>query len=349
MKLENNSSTSVSVLSVAFVVCVLSFRASALPTNWQHVQTFEIAAPGLMKFSLPTDTLSAARPALEDLRLHDANGNELPFFIERPKPAGKTARAAESVSVVLNPTSTVITLETGLAQPLEGVLLESPGVSFIKSVRIEGSADGKAWQTIADHQPIFREHYGASQLRLAVPPAAWRWLRLTVDDKRTLPVPFTGAKVFAAAAEPTPSEWQPATIVERVENPGETRLTLNLGAANLDVAAIRIETTDPLFTRLVTFVVPVVAEDGVSEQTIGQGCVYRVAVEGADAAEQLALPLELRVRSRELVVLIRNQDSPPLAITGVRVERRPVFFGFAPRSAGTYRLLTSNSRLHKPV
>lgn len=339
MKIQNKLLAALALVSVS---------AAALPTDWQHAQTFEVAAPGLVKFSLPTDTLSAARPALEDLRLHDAEGNELPFFIERPTPAGKTARAAKTFSTALNASSTVITLETGLAQPLDAVALDSPAASFIKSVRVEASNDSQNWQTVADRQPVFREQWGASQLRIAVPAAAWRWLRLTVDDKRTLPVPFTGAKVFAAAAEPVPSEWQPAPIVERVENPGETRLTLNLGAANLDVASVKIETTDPLFTRSVTLAEPVVAEDGVREQNIGGGCIYRVAVEGRDAAENLAVPLESRVRSRELIVTIRNQDSPPLAITGVRVERRPVNLVFAPRAAGTYRLLTGNRRCAAP-
>jgi hypothetical protein len=46
------------------------------------------------------------------------------------------------------------------------------------------------------------------------------------------------------------------TIAERYENPGETRLTLNLGAANLNVATIQIETPESLFTRQVTLAVP---------------------------------------------------------------------------------------------
>jgi hypothetical protein len=90
--------------------------------------------------------------------------------------------------------------------------------------------------------------------------------------------------------------------------------------------------------------VPVVSEDAVSEQTIGQGCVYRVAVEGQQTVENLTLPLETRVRSRELLLLIHNQDSPPLAITGVRVERRPVNLVFMARAAGSFHLLTGNSR-----
>jgi len=345
MKLKNNSSGKwLCVLAIGWCLS----GSAALPSDWRHEQRFDVAAPGLLKLSLPVETLDATRPALEDLRLYDAAGNEVPFFIEHPTPASKIVRAAKSFQVSLNANITVITLETGLTQPLDGVALETPAGNFIKAVRVEGSADGKSWQPLAERQPIFREQYGASQLSVAIPSGAWRWLRLTVDDARTQPIPFTGARVHAAAAEATAMELQPANIVERNENPGETRLTLNLGAANLDIASVQIETAEPLFTRAVTLAVPIVSEDAAREQTIGGGTVYRIAVEGNQSSSNLSLPLETRVRSRELLLLIRNQDSPPLSVTAVRVERRPVYLVFMARAAGVHHLLTGNSRCAAP-
>ena len=138
---------------------------AALPAEWQHAQQFDVAAPGLVKISLPVETLDAARPALEDLRLCDDAGNELPFLIARPMPSPKAVQSAKSFQVSLNAAATVITLETGLAQPLDGVTLETPAANFIKAVRVEGSADGQNWQRLAQGQPIFRQLSGASQLR----------------------------------------------------------------------------------------------------------------------------------------------------------------------------------------
>ena len=113
------------------------------------MQQFDIAAPGLVKISLPVETLDAARPALEDLRLWDDAGNELPFLITRPVPSAKAVQSARSFQVSLNASTTVITLETGLAQPLDGVTLESPAANFIKAVRVDGSADGQNWQRLS--------------------------------------------------------------------------------------------------------------------------------------------------------------------------------------------------------
>jgi len=325
-----------------FVLAIGLAANAALPGGWQTEQHFEIAAPGLVKLSLPAATLDSARPALEDLRLCDDAGNELPFLIEHPAPAGKLVQNAKSFQVSLNATTTVITLETGLAQPLDGVTLESPTGNFIKAVRVDGSADGKSWQPLAQGQPIFRQQFGASHLHISFSAAVWRWLRLTVDDQRSQAIPFTGAQVCAAAAEATPGEIQTVAIAGRNENPGETRLTLNLGAANLDVASVKIETDEPLFTRTVTLAVPQIMENGIREQTVGQGVIYRVAVEGRPASANLSVPLETQVRSHELVLHIQNGDSPPLAVSAVRLERRPVYLVFLARSAGTFHLLTGN-------
>ena len=67
------------------------------------------------------------------------------------------------------PNNTVIVLETGLAQPLDAVTLETPAMNFIKAVRVESSNDGKNWQILAQGRPIFRQPYGAANLKISFP------------------------------------------------------------------------------------------------------------------------------------------------------------------------------------
>jgi hypothetical protein len=326
----------------------LSAAAAPWPSDWQRAQTFDVATAGLVKINLPVDTLDSARPALEDLRLYDGAGGEIPYVIERPAPAPKIARAAQSFHVSLNPDTTVITLETGMSQPLDGVALETPANNFIKAVRVESSEDGQRWQTLAQGQPVFRQPDGAGHLEISWPAGVSRWLRLTADDRRSKPVPFTGARVQAAAGEPAPGEWMPVRISERDENPGETRLTLNLGAANLDLAVLQIETTEPLFLRPVRVAVPQLAEDAIHEQPIAQGVIFRVDVPGQTPAGNLSVPLEQIIRSRELVLFIKNGDSSPLPISGARAERRPARLAFLARQTGTFYLLTGNRHCAAP-
>src|ERR1044071_8225460 len=109
--------------------CVFTAGTSAvaanLPSDWQREQSFDVSTNGLVKISLPMETVDAARPTLEDLRLYDDAGNEIPYVVERPKPSPKVVRVAKSFQVSLNESNTVITLETGLPQPVDAVTLDS--------------------------------------------------------------------------------------------------------------------------------------------------------------------------------------------------------------------------------
>ncbi len=335
-------------LTIYFFSAALAVSGAPLPSDWQHQQPFDVSTPGLVKLSLPIETLDAARPALEDLRVYDDAGNELPYAIEHPAPANKIVRRAHSFQTSLNPQNTVITIETGLTQPLAVVSLETPANNFIKSVQVEGSPDGQNWRSVAQGKAIFRQPNGASLLDIELPPGRWQWLRLTVDDQRSQPIPFTGARVEAAAGESAPGEDVPVTIHDRQESPGETRLALSLPAANLDLSAVQIDSTDSLFTRQVTLAVPQISEGSISESGVGGGVIYRLTLEGKPVSSNLSVPLQTQVRSRELLVLIRNLDSPPLTITAVHAQRRPVYLVFLAKQAGAHYLLSGNVRCAAP-
>jgi hypothetical protein len=334
------------VLSIWFS---MAGDAGAAPfSDWQYRQEIQIASQGLVKIDLPVDTLDAAQPGLADLRVLDNTGNEVPYLIERPRPTGKVVRDAKQFQDSLTQDFTVIALETGFTEPIEGVTLTTPDGSFIKAVQVEGSADKKSWRPLATGQPIFRQSNGFSQLHVVVPTGAWPFLRLTVDNRRSPPVPFTGARIHAAAAEVVPSEPLKVRITDRIESPGETRLTLNFDAAGINLAELEIEAAAPLFTRKVTLVAQEMVENVVREKKLATAVIYRVAAEGQPAAAQLKFPLELQTPARKLLLLIQNDDSPPLQISVVRALRRPVYLIFLPRQSGTHSILTGNRRATAP-
>lgn len=319
----------------------LAGRAASF-SEWQNRQEFQVPNAGLLQFSLPAETLDAARADLADLRLADAAGNEVPYLIVRPAPTEKIVRPAKSFGVELASRATTLEVETGLSRPIDGVTLATPAMNFIKPVAVAGLTAAGEWQTLASGQPIFRQPNGAERLRVSFPAGSWARLRLTVDDRNAPPIPFTGAQVHAAAADPTPTDPVAVEITERVEMPGETRLALNLGAAHLRLAALEIETPDPLFHRPITLAVRQVEEGSIREVPLAHDTVYRVAVGGPTAAERLRVPLDVAVPNRELVLRIQNGDSPPLQVTAVRAARRPVDLLFYAAQPGTFQLFTGN-------
>lgn len=322
-----------------------AFLLAALLTvsaEWKNVQPFEVREPGLVKISLPATTLDAARPGLEDLRLVDAQGREIPFAFERPVASKGTIHPAQRVTTQLAGTRTEVVVESTVTEPVEALSLETPAASFIKAVSVTGSLDGERWQTLVTGQPIFRQN-GATQLTLHFTPGNWRALRLSIDDQRSEAIAITGARLHATTGPRAPTEPVAVRLVEQADSDMQTRLTLDLGAAHLTLATLQLESTDPLFTRPVTLAVRQVTENAVTEQSLAQGSIYRFA-----GAERTQLELDQSVPHRELVVLVENGDSPPLTITGVKATRRPVYLIFLATQAGPYRLYTGNPRCPAP-
>jgi len=316
------------------------------PNEWRNTQTLDIPAAGLVHVNLPATTLDAAQPGLEDLRIVDSKGDQVPYLIERLLPdAESMIQPAEFRSTIENG-ATHLNLKIGTRAPIVGVSLETPATRFMKAVDVEGSQDGTTWTKLAGGDSLFQLPNGATKLRVSLPEGAWEFLRVTIDDLGSQPMPFTGAQLHKARTT-APAEAVPITIKTRDESPGTTRLALDLGASNLTLGSLRIESNEPVFTRSVTLAVPEVGDDGIRERNIADAVIYRVNVNGKNEAH-LEIPLESEIHTRELFVVIRNEDSPPLSIDTVRADRRLVRLTFFANRPGRYSLLSGNTQCAAP-
>jgi hypothetical protein len=238
-------------------------------------------------------------------------------------------------------------ITTGSDLTIAGVMLETPAsANFIKAARVEGSNDQKDWRMLTSGAPLFRMGNGAANLRVAFSEGRWQFLRIVVDDNRTPPVPWTSARLIVAGS-PAPSEPVSVTIKSRDENPGMTRLGIDLGAANLRIASIRIGTSEPVFTRTVTVAAPELSAQNLQEEILSSAVLYRVDLNGKVEAH-LDLPIDKQIFGRELVLLIDNGDSPPLLVSEVRADRRITRLIFFAATPGAYSLLSGNSQCELP-
>jgi hypothetical protein len=333
------------------ILLLIVFSSSAVyaltPNQWQFRQAIEVPAPGLVQVNLSAETINIARSDLSDLRIIDAGEKEVPFLIDQSIPRAESTARPKDFHAEIIPVETRLLITTGTDLAIAGITLETPaGTSFIKSARVEGSNDQKKWRTLTSGDPVFSMGNGAARLRVQFPEGKWQFLRIVVDDNRTEPLPWTGARLIIAGS-PAPTEPVSVTIKSRDENPGMTRLGLDLGTANLRIASIRIGTSEPVFTRTVTVATPELSEEKLHEQTLSSTVLYRVDLNGKIEA-RLDIPIEKQVYGRELVLLIDNGDSPPLVVSEVRAERRMIRLRFVAPAAGSYNLLSGNSQCDPP-
>jgi hypothetical protein len=317
-------------------------HALELPAEWKNVQTLQLPRDGLVKISVPLETLSAARPGLEDLRLYDDAGREIPFLMEQSAPSPAIRRPPKQFGVAVSADATVATLETGFTEPIASVTLQTPAPSFLKAVRVDGSQNGRSWEVLVQGQPIFRQQNGVSQLDISIPPARWGFLRITLDDRRAGPIPITGAILHTEAGAPAPEEPLGVVITQRNEEPGTTRLMLRFDGANCVLAGLSLETPDPFFNRTVALSQQRFAEGELREVVVHRDNIQRVAPIGQPAQPSVRFASGVALRQRDLSIVISNDDNPPLRITAVRAWRRPVYLTFNASSVGAIHLLSGN-------
>jgi hypothetical protein len=332
---------------------MVSATASLTPTEWQHRQTLSVATPGLARLVLPAATFDSAQASLADLRLLDANGAELPYLLDRDLSVRGYERGSAFKPRSFHPAAgdgtSQLVLETGTAGRLDAVELETAQPFFLKAAHLDVSADGTEWQSLGPAVPLFRQ-FGAEQLRLALPGKPAAFIRITLDDARSRPVAFTGARLLPAPtrAEPSPLASLGARITRRDEFAGETVLTVELDGRHVMLAGLTLQAKDPLFMRRVTVAVREAQGEISGERTVGGGTIYRIALDGAPVRAELEVPLDFTAPARELLVHIHNGDSPPLALDGVAASQHPVSLLFLAPAAGACTLLSGNPQATAP-
>ncbi len=334
-------------------LCAVSGQTAIVPTEWPQRQALTVAAPGLVKITLPAATFDGAQPDLSDLRVVDPSGREVPYLLDRDLTARAVepsrAGAPQSFQATIKGDTTQLLCATGTAALLESIELETSVPFFLKAALVEISADGTEWQSLGTAVPVFRQ-FGAEQLRLALHRRSAAFVRVTLDDFRSRQVGFTGVKLRRAPAQAAPPTLAPlgARLIRREEFAGETVLTVTLAGRHVALASLLLAVNDPLFMRRVTVSIREMQGAVSGERPMGSGTIYRVALDGAPVRTQLEVPLDFTPLTRELLVHIHNGDSPPLSIAGVQASQHPIMLLFNATTPGPHFLLSGNPQAPAP-
>ncbi len=317
-------------------LCCCSIASAVDFAAWTHRQTVRVTQPGLMRLELEPALLDASRTTggapFHDLRIINPAGVETPYVIASPNIIRPARADAVGFKATLNAKTTMLVFQPPTRETISEIMLETPASQFIKSATVEASSDGTTWQTLSSGEVICRQN-GTERLRIPVTPAVWTHFRVTLDDSRNTPVAFVGAQVRREPPE-LRTISQPVTIRSRREVNGETHLTLDLGTANVLLGSVRVHTPEPVFQRG-------------SSVLDSRRTLFRLKHEGY-TGEELEIPVHQLATKREVELVIRNGDSPPLRIDSIEATRHPVPVVFQADTAGEWQLFIGNAQAPEP-
>lgn len=257
----------------------------------------------------------AASPDLADLRLADAAGEPVPYFIR----SAAISQESEAASLPLTPVHTAFE-EQGSIQvfdfyaaqpdPLTDVLatsisFQADAASFAAQATLLGGFDGQHWQPITE-QTLYQVD---GHVSLEIPfsePLRYSYYRLTVPHEAQSPA-FSGAALHYSVqrqqAELLTQTLAPAFSVREEER--RTVITLS-GLRHLRLSAVTLD-TDSMFQREISC-------------PLGAKRLYQLSFEDVSYAD-LTLPLNGAARTEDTLELtIQNGDDKPLSLRGVTVR-----------------------------
>ena len=274
---------------------------SGAPSAYRFSRTLQ-TTPGWTRVDIPFDVRDAAKPRLEDLRILDGEGREVPYAIDEGRESGQPATLMNLESQAKRETSASI--DRGAKPPLiDGLSVEVEEANFLKPLTVEGSDDQKTWAVVAHGSLFATAEIRSTLIRFA--PNGRRYLRLRFDDRNGDPVVPRRVSLITHGGQPLTAV--PVEVRGGPTTSGVSRSTLVLPASNLPIVQFRITALDPAYLRHVRVFERVFRRGDVAKRLIGEGWIAHAP--GRDDA--FVIPL-CETASRMFELEVQDGDSRPL-------------------------------------
>ncbi len=319
------------------------------------------AGPAYIRIDLDGPVFAEARQDLEDLRVVDQAGVEIPSqLVIQDEREHLNIIPAEMLDRTLAPDGRFSFVVDMGEDPVRHnrVILSTSAVNFSRRVRIETGPDNKTWAVAREDGYIFSFRPDSTVRNLAVdyPISTKRFMRVTVFnqvDRKEEPIEISRAEIaIDAAPEPQLVEL-PIASQNRLEDSKDraTILDLDLGHQNIPSTAVEFQTGQTNFHRHIEiYGKQRIEEDSKLERLtwsrVGSGEIHQVAINGYRSSNLRIDYPEAGLRYLRLKVF--HLDDRPVTIERIRVLSRPRRLVFRADPGGSYRLFYGNSMATSP-
>ncbi len=353
---------------------------------WKPIDHTAAKDDEIVAFTLDSDIYAATRDGLPDVRVLDEAQTQTSFLIEaqievRQKPS---PRIFNTEIVKLRPDGNALEVRLRLpdkAPDAESFTFATPLTNYERKVRVSGSADGMKWTPLVTDGIIFdySRYMDVSSREIALPKNRFREFKLMIEDVtdekespfKELTRTFKNAKEDQRV-ERTVIERRPFRI-DRIDYrgmvagpPARQPMTTMYPVAEFDakvdaakkqtiimvrtrrepITRFALETSNRNFSRQVVVEVPVMSGASTDWRTIAETTIENFSFR-KQKRERLTIAIPER-RADQFRIIIRNEDNPPLSVTGVRAEGSVERVVFLAQPAKTYRVFYGSETAPAP-
>lgn len=308
---------------------------------------------GLYRIRIPQNIRSYATNNLRDLRIWDANGKQVPYFVQptsdyrRTKVSDFTEFSMISNSRLADSSATYIFKNP--YETLEKAVFLIANYQGSKSYKLEGSNDQKEWFGIVNSGQLNQLNHPTETSvykEIYFPLCTYEYLKVVFDDRHSLPINLL--KIGTATTEvlnlvPMTMEEIPVKDIEFLEKDKKTQIYVTFERPEV-IDQIRMKITAPeLYSRNATVYTMQEREVKRSMET------YRQHLAGFSIRSDKDLVFDIpRTIEKEMYLEIDNKDNPKLEIKTLQFMQESVYLVASLSRNGAYKITAGNDKLDVP-
>lgn len=263
---------------------------------------------------------------LDDLRLRDANGNDVQYLLIAPATHAPLWKNAQSILPIPS-TKTTSGLEADLGSivTVDRVSIGDVDTPLLKRVRLDGSGDRVHWTVLAAETTLFDlPDQQLRNLNVAFAPGDYRYLRFVWDDRSSARVQRVGtiAARLSDPLAPPPAIAVPLGVRRKASESGRSRYRLTLPGPHLPVAAIELQVSNANVFRQASVSEPRLQGSTLVPVELGSAMLRRAERDGTVAA-RMEVPIAFP-SGPDLDLLVDDGNSGPLNIEAVLARFAPL-------------------------
>ncbi len=305
--------------------------------GFRYERPLRPGAPGPNRVALDAAILAGAKPVryagsgaedppvagLEDLRLFDAAGVEVPYLLMLPEARERRTIHGTLLAIPVSKIESGFEVDLGKVENVDRLTLYGLPSPLLKRYRLEGSGDRQRWITLVAEGTLFDlPEEKLTLLTAAFPAGPYRFLRWTWNDSnsgRVHPPAVVEARTLARSEPPAPSTLRLA-VERRPSEPRVSRFHVRLPGRGLPVGALVLEVAPGDLLRVARVSEPRLGAGTVEPALLGEVVLRRSSRAGGVAAA-LAIPIAPPTEPG-VDLMVEDGDSGPLQLAGVVARLR---------------------------
>ena len=304
-----------------------------------------VKAKGFYKLNIGPDIRQLSKKDLSDLRLKDAEGNEIPYLLKEFEPSvPSTEFVAYSIhDQKIEDSTQYLIIGNPDQTKINNILLEIKNTDAERAISVSGSDDAQKWFAVKDEftfNSIADAEYAQNFRLISFPVSNYSFYKISIYNGKRKPLKISRAGYFEklqADRQPSYNRLHGISFTQKDSSDKQSYLTINLAKANIiDRLIFHISAPEQYFRE---------GQINSVNQAAYSGNISLSSEETSNFDTRYIFDGN---KIKTFTVKIDNRDNAPLVIDSISVYQKPKFIIANLEPGKEYELYFGDSTLHFP-